>query len=87
MATITDLPGNSADYDYLVVGGGTAGCLLATTIAESLPEYNVLLVERGSSDLGRSDVHDLKNQTDNWGGDHDYQYRSTQQFNGELTHS
>lgn len=83
MATVTDFSGNSAQYDYLIVGGGTAGCLLAARLAESLPEFNILMVERGASDLGRSDLHDLKNQTDTWGGDSDYQYRSTQQFNGE----
>ncbi|KAM7486865.1 hypothetical protein LguiA_002874 [Lonicera macranthoides] len=31
-------------YDYIVVGGGTAGCPLATTLSEN---YSVLLIERG----------------------------------------
>ncbi|KAK4263465.1 hypothetical protein QN277_028865 [Acacia crassicarpa] len=33
-------------YDYIVVGGGTAGCPLAATLSE---KFSVLLVERGSS--------------------------------------
>ncbi|MFS7918071.1 putative (R)-mandelonitrile lyase [Helianthus anomalus] len=33
-------------YDYIIIGGGTAGCPLAATLSES---YSVLLLERGSS--------------------------------------
>ncbi|KAJ9550864.1 hypothetical protein OSB04_014909 [Centaurea solstitialis] len=32
------------EYDYIIVGGGTAGCPLATTLSEN---YSVLLLERG----------------------------------------
>ncbi|CAN6695970.1 unnamed protein product [Malus baccata var. baccata] len=40
----TDLP-LQEEYDYIVVGGGTAGCPLATTLSAN---YSVLLVERGN---------------------------------------
>ncbi|XP_024195849.2 (R)-mandelonitrile lyase 1 isoform X2 [Rosa chinensis] len=40
----TDLP-LEEEYDYIVVGGGTAGCPLATTLSE---KYSVLVLERGS---------------------------------------
>ncbi|KAJ0800312.1 putative (R)-mandelonitrile lyase [Helianthus annuus] len=33
-------------YDYIIIGGGTAGCPLAATLSES---YSVLLLERGGS--------------------------------------
>ncbi|MFS7918059.1 putative (R)-mandelonitrile lyase [Helianthus anomalus] len=33
-------------YDYIIIGGGTAGCPLAATLSES---YSVLLLERGRS--------------------------------------
>ncbi|KAB2606914.1 (R)-mandelonitrile lyase 2-like [Pyrus ussuriensis x Pyrus communis] len=39
----TDLP-LQEEYDYIVVGGGTAGCPLATTLSAN---YSVLLLERG----------------------------------------
>ncbi|XP_052198444.1 sinalpyl alcohol oxidase Nec3-like [Diospyros lotus] len=40
-------------YDYIVVGGGTVGCPLATTLSTS---HSVLLLERGSSPRERPEV-------------------------------
>ena len=33
--------------DYVVVGGGTAGCALAARLCECLPDSTVVLLERG----------------------------------------
>ncbi|KAK9174001.1 GMC oxidoreductase family protein [Cryptosporidium meleagridis] len=41
-----------SSYDYIVVGGGAAGCALARTLADS--NYSVLLVERGGTRLDES---------------------------------
>jgi malic enzyme len=35
------------EADYVVVGGGTAGCALAARICEGLPNAKVVLLERG----------------------------------------
>ncbi|KAL4361448.1 hypothetical protein GQ457_04G011090 [Hibiscus cannabinus] len=44
---VTQVAGKS--FDYIVVGGGTAGCPLAATLSE---KFSVLLVERGGSPYG-----------------------------------
>ncbi|KAJ4847996.1 hypothetical protein Tsubulata_035867 [Turnera subulata] len=48
----TEMPSEDY-YDYIVVGGGTTGCPLAATLAQS---YRVLLLERGGVPYGRPNV-------------------------------
>ena len=47
---------NISYYDYIVIGGGTAGCPLAATLSQ---KYNVLLLERGGSPYGNPNITDL----------------------------
>ncbi|PON38615.1 FAD/NAD(P)-binding domain containing protein [Parasponia andersonii] len=47
MYDATDLPLEDEHYyDYIVIGGGTAGCPLAATLSE---KYSVLVLERGGA--------------------------------------
>ncbi|XP_024983632.1 protein HOTHEAD-like [Cynara cardunculus var. scolymus] len=45
-------------YDYIVIGGGTAGIPIATTLSES---YSVLLLERGGSPYGNPNITEIGN--------------------------
>jgi len=59
--TTQQLPvADSERYDYVCVGGGTAGCVLAARLAESLPQKRILLIEAGPSDFMDDRVLDLK---------------------------
>ncbi|KAG2259769.1 hypothetical protein Bca52824_079063 [Brassica carinata] len=44
-------------FDYIVVGGGTAGCSLAATLSE---KFSVLVIERGGSPFGDPLVEEKK---------------------------
>ncbi|XP_020241205.1 protein HOTHEAD-like isoform X2 [Asparagus officinalis] len=45
-------------YDYIIVGGGTAGCPLAATLSQN---YSVLLLERGGSPYGNLNISRMQN--------------------------
>nr|GEU65117.1 oxygen-dependent choline dehydrogenase, FAD/NAD(P)-binding domain protein [Tanacetum cinerariifolium] len=50
-------------FDYIVVGGGTAGIPLATTLSA---KYSVLLLERGGSPYGNANITNLSNFGNNF---------------------
>nr|DAD44424.1 TPA_asm: hypothetical protein HUJ06_002654 [Nelumbo nucifera] len=50
--------GNDSPYDYIIVGGGTAGCPLAATLSE---KFRVLLLERGDAPFANLNVSYLQN--------------------------
>ncbi|KAM7256562.1 hypothetical protein ACFE04_012303 [Oxalis oulophora] len=45
-------------YDYIIIGGGTAGCPLAATLSQNA---TVLLLERGGSPYGNPKITNLSN--------------------------
>ncbi|MFF3616840.1 GMC family oxidoreductase [Streptomyces sp. NPDC002580] len=75
-------------YDYVVIGGGTAGSVIASRLTEN-PDVTVAVVEGGPSDVGRDDVLTLRRWTDLLGGELDYDYPTTEQprGNSHIRHS
>lgn len=83
MATTNDLPVSDLNsYDYIVVGGGTAGCVIAARLAQYLPNKRTLVIEGGPSDFTDDRVLNLKEWLTLLGGELDYDYPTTEQPNG-----
>ena len=82
--TTVNLSSSEADsFDYLIVGGGTAGCVIASRLAEYLPHKKILLVEAGPSDYLNDEVLLLKDWLSLLGGEYDYGYKTTEQKMGK----
>ncbi|KAJ4209658.1 hypothetical protein NW759_013305 [Fusarium solani] len=62
MTTVESLRRNQTAFDYIIVGGGTARCVIASQLASELPTASILLIEGGESDIGKENLHDLKLQ-------------------------
>ncbi|EFX05159.1 choline dehydrogenase [Grosmannia clavigera kw1407] len=88
--TTTFLPHSDVDsFDYVIVGGGTAGCVIASRLAEYLPSKKILMIEAGPSDFMDNRVLDLRQWLSLLGGELDYDYGTTEQPNGNsnIRHS
>ncbi|MEU8824146.1 GMC oxidoreductase [Streptomyces sp. NPDC048636] len=75
-------------YDYVVIGGGTAGSVIASRLTED-PDIRVAVIEGGPTDTDRPDVLTLRRWLGLLGGDLDYDYPTTEQprGNSHIRHS
>ncbi|MFQ6148472.1 GMC family oxidoreductase [Streptomyces seoulensis] len=82
------MPDHTQEFDYVVIGGGTAGSVIAARLTED-PDVTVAVIEGGPSDVGRDDVLTLRRWMGLLGGDLDYDYPTTEQprGNSHIRHS
>ena len=69
------------EFDYLVVGGGTAGSLLAGRLSDD-PDVTVGLLEWGPDDRGLQQAASLRRWAEMLEGEYDLDYRSVPQERG-----
>ncbi|PWN24723.1 alcohol oxidase [Jaminaea rosea] len=82
------LPQGNTEFDYIIVGGGTAGAVLADRLTENA-NVSVAVIEGGPSDVGQDRVLDLKRWLELMGSDLDYDYPTVEQpmGNSHIRHS
>src|SRR6266849_4977653 len=75
-------------YDYIIVGGGTAGAVVAARLAENR-HVSVCLIEAGPSDEEKAEVLAVKNWPNLLGTELDYDYTIERQWRGNsrIRHS
>ncbi|MEP9392711.1 GMC oxidoreductase [Gordonia sp. VNK1] len=67
--------------DYVVVGGGTAGCIVAARLSED-PDVTVTVIEAGPSDEHEPRARSIRRWAEMIGSEYDMDYRSVPQERG-----
>ena len=69
----------SMTFDYVVIGGGTAGCVIASRLIERQPVLSILLVEAGPDLTNNPYVKKPLDAAHLHGSDIDWKYMTTPQ--------
>lgn len=78
MTTVASLPEQS-HFDFVIVGGGTAGCVIANRLSGYVPEKRILVIEAGPSDIGDNRALILKDRVQMQGTDLELRYTTVEQ--------
>lgn len=79
-----ELPtGQDGHFDYIIVGGGTAGCIIASRLSGYLSQKKILVIEAGPSDQGDNRALVLKDRNAMLGTELDFAYTTVEQPMGE----
>ena len=75
-------------FDYLIIGGGAAGCIVARNLADRLPNAQIALLEAGKSDENDPAANflshlDDQDDTYDWG----YQANATENSQQAMAYS
>src|SRR5260370_16985651 len=76
-----------SDYDYIIVGGGSAGCVSARRLIDQT-DASVLLLEAGGDNYDLPSMVNTVQWPQNIGSAHDYgyQYLPNPLFNNRMVH-
>ncbi|PBP25420.1 glucose oxidase [Diplocarpon rosae] len=78
LATTHGLPTNELVYDYVIVGAGTSGLVVANRLSE-IPDVTVAVIEAGQSVFNNENVTDINGYGRAFGTDIDFAYQTVNQ--------
>ncbi|KAK2624714.1 hypothetical protein QTJ16_005907 [Diplocarpon rosae] len=78
LATTHGLPTSELVYDYVIVGAGTSGLVVANRLSE-IPNVTVAVIEAGQSAFNNENVTDINGYGRAFGTDIDYAYQTVNQ--------
>ena len=76
-ATSDNIVTEKSEYDYIICGGGVAGCILARRLSENNPDSKILLLEAGKAKQNSGNVQIPAKVVSTFNSDIDWSYSST----------